>query len=1346
MKDDQKPCVNYTPPCVQKTSLCHAEGYIQNNVNSNRFNLLSSKNTPTDLPDAFVLSVLEDHQGQSFDDLEGSSTEEFCKTNNRFSKEDMQLQPVQQINTMYVCSAEYHPRRPTLLVQLREGLLEALVDSGADLNLIQSQLVEKSDLESVDISLHLASAEQKMRPVGKTKINFKIKGVHFQATFYVVKSLRHPMILGMPFLRSQHATIDFSRGSVSLGIQQRLTAYWANMNPVPLIGVKLPELTTGTDSRIKNLIIEYSELFQTGLKQATTSTVKHRIILKTDSTVHKRAYPMSPLKMKLLNDQIDEMLRAGVIEPSTSPFSSPPVLVMRQGKKPRFCVDYRGLNELTIDESAGLPRIPDCLKGLSDAKVFTVLDLRAGYWQIPLAEQDKEKSAFTTPDGTSYQFTVMPFGLKNAPATFQRLMAGEVLVGLLHKCVYVYLDDIIVFSNTLEQHEVDLRIVFDRLLNHGLRISAEKCQIATHKLDYLGFEIDGDQVKPQNKHLKQVAVFDKPKNRKQLQSFLGTCGWLREHVPRYSEMTAALTELLKGPPGPLKWNADAEKAFCDIKLAVAESRPLHRPDFNATFILQTDASQEGMAAVLYQEPQKGQRRIISFASAKFKPSERKWHVNEQECLALVWAIQHYRAYLEDRPFLVRTDSTCLTWLQKFKDSRAKLTRWALLLQEFSFTLQHIKGKENQLPDLLSRLPDEADYTAQPDDERLVPPDVHDVENEKNPIDDDNEKYHYKVADFCLITLDELHDQVAKEQRKSQVIQDTKEAVLNLEGQSNLNNAQEKLLTEYVVNADLLWRRHPNGDRLVVPKNAIPMVLHRFHDPEDMAHPGTRETKRKLAKRFYWGCMDRDIYQYIRRCIPCSLVKGQQRQPAAPARPLVPQCPWEMVSCDTLGPFPNAASTRHRFVVVFECLFSKWVEAFPTSTVTADRVVNLMRNEIIARYGAPRIFVSDNGPCFASKKMHNLCEENGIEQRFSPIYHQQANPVERRVQELKKVLKILLLDRPASHWEKQLPLALQVLRTRENRATKETPSSIVLGYELPIPGEWKTAWTRYRTIQNSKNRRKKNRTIFSRQLKFQNQTYPNKDVAPKVTFTVGQKVNVRARAAGAFAPAWKGPGEVKRVVSDLAYEVEVDGHQALHHVDDIRPAAIGNEEPELPDDVDLNENDLSTDEEFNERDFRRTDSHDEMVEFGDEASSIQTEADVVPEPEADQNNQTENAPQSYEIDSGPKESCAHIGNVRVTSETSSYFEDELDSFELDALSLIHQIVLDRRNEQHVTDLYEELITQLIIRLDGVDASQLRDGQVRRKKIIAELDRAIRGRLEGAWIPPESATDTDIVEYQ
>lgn len=316
----------------------------------------------------------------------------------------------------------------------------------------------------------------------------------------------------------------------------------------------------------------------------------------------------------------------------------------------------------------------------------------------------------------------MAFGLKNAPSTFQQLMTQEVLSGYIQDFVMVYLDDIIIYSNSYEEHIHHLRLVLERLQLHGLHCSLNKCTFATNSLLYLGHEIRGEINTPQIKHLDQLQNYAIPRNKKDIQSFLGVLNWLREYIPRLSEITAPLTELLS-PKCKWKWGSEQQEAFEKIKNEASKPLILHRPDPSLPFVLQCDSSTIGIAATLYQEGPNNIKYIISYSSARLNRAERKYHINELECLAITWGVKRYRAYLEDRPFKLVTDSRSLLWLNKNMDTKAKLTRWSLLLQEFTFTLVHCPGKLNQLPDFLSRNPSNEFVENVDDIERLLPPEI-----------------------------------------------------------------------------------------------------------------------------------------------------------------------------------------------------------------------------------------------------------------------------------------------------------------------------------------------------------------------------------------------------------------------------------------------------------------------------------------------------------------------------------------------------------------------------------------------------------------------------------------------
>jgi hypothetical protein len=291
------------------------------------------------------------------------------------------------------------------------------------------------------------------------------------------------------------------------------------------------------------------------------------------------------------------MLVSGVIEPSTSEYASPVVIVKKKDGQPRFCVDYHRLNAATRDEAAPLPIIQEMLRDLGQVKVFSSLDLKSGYWQVPLSDESKEYTAFTTPDGGLYQFRVMPFGRKGAPPTFQRLMSQEVLTGHFRNFTMVYLDDIIVYSTNHKEHIKHLQLLFERLQIHGLRCAPEKCHLGEREIVYLGHVVSTQGNQPQQLHLRQIQGAPTPKDRRSLRSFLDLCNWLRDYVPRFAAITYPVTNLLSAKK-PWRWGPTEERAFRSVKKVLAQPLMLHRPNPKLPYVLQTDASGTGMAAAV----------------------------------------------------------------------------------------------------------------------------------------------------------------------------------------------------------------------------------------------------------------------------------------------------------------------------------------------------------------------------------------------------------------------------------------------------------------------------------------------------------------------------------------------------------------------------------------------------------------------------------------------------------------------------------------------------------------------------------------------------------------------------
>jgi hypothetical protein len=343
----------------------------------------------------------------------------------------------------------------------------------------------------------------------------------------------------------------------------------------------------------------------------------------------------------------------------------------------------------------------DLIEELGDAIFISKLDLTKGYWQIPLSPDCQEKTAFITPQGL-YEFTVMPFGLMNAPATFQRMIT-KVLAGT-EQFAGAYLDDVIIHSTTFDEHLEHLRLVFECLRQAELVAKPSKCDVGHAEVVYLGHLVGSGVLRPLKSKVDSVEQFPCPETKKQLRCFLGLCGYYRKFIPNFSNIAAPLSDRTgKKYPNKLKWSSECEKAFQSLKLALCSNPVLKLPNFHLPFLLQVDASQRGLGAILCQTDSDGVEHPVVYASRKLLDREISLSTTEKECLGLVWAVQLFRPYLYGISFVVETDHNALVWLSKVKDTNQKLLRWSLTLQQYNFVVRHKRGRDHVNVDALSRL-------------------------------------------------------------------------------------------------------------------------------------------------------------------------------------------------------------------------------------------------------------------------------------------------------------------------------------------------------------------------------------------------------------------------------------------------------------------------------------------------------------------------------------------------------------------------------------------------------------------------------------------------------------------
>jgi hypothetical protein len=432
-----------------------------------------------------------------------------------------------------------------------------------------------------------------------------------------------------------------------------------------------------------------------------TTVITHKVETTNETPIRQKAYRTPHSLVQKVKAEIDSMLQLGVIEPTTSAYASPIVVVPKPNGDIRVTTDYRSLNKITVFDPYEIPRIDQILDDVAKAKYITTLDLTKGFYQVPLDKEAKAKSAFTIPFG-QYAYNVMPFGMMNASATFQRLV-DTVLRDCSDYCRQ-YIDDVAIFSDTWEDHLKHVDMVLTKIQDAGLTIKPSKSKIANNEVTYLGHTIGNGKIKPMLDKLESVEKFPLPVTKKNVRSFLGLTGYYRKFISHYDDIARPLVNLTKKKePKTVQWTPECDHAFKKLKECLTRAPILVTPDFSKPFLLQTDASKSGIGAVLSQiQGENKEEHPIIYLSKKMLPSEMNYSVNEQECLAIVWAINKLRYYLHGHKFTVVTDHKALTWLNNTRHTHNRLMRWSMTLQQFNFDIEYRKGITNTNADSLSR--------------------------------------------------------------------------------------------------------------------------------------------------------------------------------------------------------------------------------------------------------------------------------------------------------------------------------------------------------------------------------------------------------------------------------------------------------------------------------------------------------------------------------------------------------------------------------------------------------------------------------------------------------------------
>ncbi|KAI3725499.1 hypothetical protein L1987_65289 [Smallanthus sonchifolius] len=750
------------------------------------------------------------------------------------------------------------------------------------------------------------------------------------------------------------------------------------------------------------IVGDYPEVFPEDLPELPPSLqVEFRIDLVPGAApVARSPYRLAPSELQELSNQLQELLEKGFIRPSFSPWGAPVLFMKKNDGSFRMCIDYRELNKLTIKNRYPLPRIDDLFDQLQGSTHFSKIDLRSGYHQLRVQEDDIPKTAFRTRYG-HYEFLVMPFGLTNAPAVFMDLM-NRVCKLYLDKFVIVFIDDILIYSRSKEEHKQHLRLILELLQNEKLYAKFSKCEFWLKEVHFLGHMINEKGIHVDPAKIEAITKWETPKTPTEIRQFLGLACYYRRFIENFSKISHSLT-LLTQKDRKFEWGDKQKEAFQLLKHKLCNAPILTLLEGTDGFVIYCDASHQGLGCVLMQKD-----KVIAYASRQLKVHEKNYTTHDLELGAVVFALKIWRHYLYGTKCTIFTDHKSLQHIFDQKMLNMRQRRWIELLNDYDCEIRYHPGKANVVADALSRK------------ERIKP---------------------HRVRALGMIIQTSL---------KAQILEAQKEAL-------ERNNLKDELLCGAErkfeqKNDELIYYL----DRLWIPDshNLRQLIFNEAHKSRYSIHPGADKMYKDLKEFYWWPGMKKEIASYVGKCLTCSKVKAEYQKPSGLLQqPDIPQWKWEQIAMDFITKLPRTSSGYDSIWVIVDRL-TKSAHFIPIrEDFKMEKLARLYIGEIVSRHGVPVSIISDKDSRFTSRFWQTLQRALGTRLDMSSAYHPQTDgQSERTIQTMEDMLRACVIDFDGN-WDTHLPLIKFSYNNSYHTSLKCTPFEALYGRKCRSPLCW-----------------------------------------------------------------------------------------------------------------------------------------------------------------------------------------------------------------------------------------------------------------------------------------------------